>query len=169
MPQGPSPRRSFPREGAGALPSSLGGSRRGEAGARGGGAADGPGCPAPCLPGDNGFFCLAALICGFQLEGPRVGALLGAGQAVSVRSRPKVAIVSRCVLPTPASRCCEARPRRRGPRGAAGDSRSFPPPTPRSSSPAWGRGASRGRAGPAPFPGLALAVGSWVCGIRFQA
>lgn len=32
-------------------------------------------------------------------QGPSVGVLLGAGRAVSVRSRPKVAIVSRSPAP----------------------------------------------------------------------
>lgn len=101
-----------------------------------------------------------------------MGALLGAGQAVSVRSRPEVAIVSCCARPAPASRCCEARPGRGGTPGC----RRGPPQPP--SSDAWQHlsrlGERRERtqsAGPAPFPPLwhlQLAHGFVVFGFRLR-
>lgn len=97
-----------------------------------------------------------------------MGALLGAGQAVSVRSRPKVAIVSCCVRPAPASRCCEARPGRGGTPG----SRRGPPQPPSSDawqhlSPAWGRGGSERRErGLLLFPRFGTC--SWLMGLWYS-
>lgn len=99
----------------------------------------------PVSPGWQWFLLSCGVICGFRLQGPSVGVLLSAGQAVSVRSRPKVAIVS-CSLPSSSlfqMLWGEAWEKGTlGCRDAARDGRSLPRPTPGSTSPAWGRGES---------------------------